>query len=82
MSVYASHQFSESSGVWTVFGKSNLLVAQLLDTSYQKKGSEVRISGHHKMTVTGAFNECTQVYNKHPLVCLADLGVNNLLHNF
>ena len=36
-----------------VFSKSNLLVAQCLDESYQPVGAHVTISGQHKMTVSG-----------------------------
>ena len=39
--------------MWLVFNKSNLLLAQCLDRDYKAVGKHIKISGHHKTTISG-----------------------------
>ena len=38
--------------MWLVFNKSNLLLAQCLDRDYKAVGKHIKISGHHKRTIS------------------------------
>ena len=39
--------------MWLVFNKSNLLLAQCLDRDYKAVGKHIKISRHHKTTISG-----------------------------